>query len=124
MVTRSRERTGFLADIVVTAAEGGVNNWALMRNYKWEQDADGNLTMASVEILTRPKNPGLSVWQKVSEETIEFGIERIKQPGFQVNRDILANILVADRENDASEIDAEAADCIIQAALFGELVYG
>ena len=124
MVTSSRERTGFLADILVTAAEGGINYWALMRNYRWEQDADGNLTMASVEIETRPKNPGPSVWQTVSEETIELGIARVKQPGFQVNRDNLANILVADRENDASEIDSEAADCIIQAALFGEVVYG
>jgi len=30
----------------------------------------------------------------------------------------------ADATNDCGDIDAEAADCIVQAGLFGEVIYG
>ena len=41
-----------------------------------------------------------------------------------MNRAIVGYVVVSDNENDAGDIDSEAADCIIQAAIFGELVYG
>ena len=42
----------------------------------------------------------------------------------KINPQVLADILLGDNLNDAGVIDSTAADCIIQAGLFGEIVYG
>ena len=105
-------RTEFLGDIL-DAAISGTDYWANIVRHgddapRMIEDAD------EPETYSKPFDANL----------IEAGISRVKNPDFQVNRDILANILVADHENDAGEIDIIVADVIVQAAMFGEIVYG
>ena len=117
-------RINFLASIVATAVEGGIGYWAEIRNYHWAHDGDltGNLTQAYVE--ARPQNEEEAEWNLVTLPDIERGIAKIKDGSTEIARSVKKDILIADNENDASEIDSEAADCIVQAALFGTLVYG
>lgn len=123
MAVRSDERKEFLADILSAAVEGGIGYWAQVRDYTWGTDLglhslEGPGAFATVQIKVK------GGWKKVNADTIATGIIAIKGPDFQVNHDLRGTILAADAENDATELDAEAADAIVQAALFGELVYG
>jgi hypothetical protein len=109
MTVSTVERTEYINDIIDTAFEGGINYWADIRGKKiMEYNDDGPV----------------GEWITITQSLVESGIERIKHPSFLVRDDILLAILVSDRNMDASEIDIEAADVIIQAAVFGEIVYG
>ena len=122
----SEERIEFLSDCVITAVEGGTGYWAEVRNYKWSRDEEtGQMMGATVELRSEiPRTSDPEPWFMVNLETIERGIIRLKDKNFKINPNLLGLILAAERNDDASDIDAEAADCIVQAALFGELVYG
>lgn len=115
---RSSERLEFLKDILITAVEGGCDYWAFNRGY----DPDNGV----VEFLEDEHDPRAAdaPWQKVDVDMIARGLAKIKQPGFKINKQTLGWIMTGDVNNDAGDIDADAADCIVQAALFGELVYG
>ena len=103
------DRTEFLTDIVDTAFGGGINYWAEISAGKIrEYDEDGPV----------------GEWIDVTPALIEKGIAVVKDPSFQVRDDILTAILLGDRNSDAGEIDIEAADVIIQAAVFSEIRYG
>jgi len=101
--------TEYHLDIIDTAFAGGINYWADIRGNKIkEYDDDGPI----------------GEWITVTPELVEKGIKRVKEQSFQVRKDILMAILIADHNTDAGEIDIESADVIIQAAVFGEIVYG
>ena len=104
------ERTEFILDVIDTAFAGGINYWAYTR--------DGN------EILEYDDDGPIGKWITITPVMVEEGIARIKEPSFQIAQWILVSVLLGDRNTDAGEIDAEAADVIIQAAVFGEIVYG
>ena len=103
------DRTEFLKDIRITAFGGGINYWAYIRDNKiMEYDDEGPI----------------GDWIKITRDMIEKGIALVKEPSFKVRDDILAAILLGDRDSDASYIDIECADVIVQAAVFGEIAYG
>ncbi len=137
-MNRSPERAQFLADIICTAIEGGTNGWATVFAYRWmdretEQDLppqevyaiigdteefydlDGDLTRQ--EVLDQ-------IGKKIDIEVIATGISKALSDDFRINGTIRECIRVGDNENDAGMIDADAADVIVQAGLFGEIVFG
>ena len=121
----SEERTDFLSNVLVTAVEGGINYWADVKNYQWNETTDRRrLTTASAEVKELTPNDLLPDWTPLTLDTIRQGIKNVKANSFIVSPTVLGWILTGDRNNDAGEIDAVAADCIVQAALFGKLVYG
>ena len=104
---RSPERLEFLADILSTAVEGGVNYWCEVSGYRWD---DAGTARA---LLTRRGGDR----HELTPDVIARGLGRVlAEEGF-------ADIREANRDNDAGMIDAEGADVIVQAALFGEVVY-
>lgn len=117
MAKRTTERTDFLASVLVTAVEGGVNHWAAIKDYKWLEDADKNLTSAAVEL-----NDGFG-WKRVGLNMVASGIGKLKRGTVPIADGLKATLVLADKENDASDVDSELADCIVQAGLFGKLVY-
>lgn len=142
MAVRSTEREQFLADVIIGAVEGGTGYWAAVLKYKWEGlppakvhavlVLDDDETDAKIDALQAKLGRTLRAadaiaagfGHMVNVGTIARGIAAVKKPDFSVNRDILAAILIGDRCNDGGEIDSDAADVIVQAALFGEIVYG
>ena len=122
--TESLERVDFLASMLVTAVEGGVNYWAEVRNYRWAfaEDGSGRLVSASVE-LRDAEADGVE-WMPVTLDTVERGIDRIKKGGVSLARSLMAAILLGDLNPEyAGDIDSEAADCIIQVGLLGDIIY-
>lgn len=74
----------------------------------------------------RDKNNKVFEWSIIDEDekkhilsssSIERGIKRMFRPDFKIDNNILKNII-------AKDFDDECYDCIIQAALFGQLIYG
>jgi len=112
-------RASFLSDVASIAVQGGINYWADFAeedvDYPWPQD---------IHFKVRDAMDSKTEFQAVTDETVENGINAMKNPEFSVRDDIRRSILFADVMHDAGEIDAEAADVIIQAGLFGEIVFG
>lgn len=132
---RSPERTQFLADILTTAVEGGINYWAEVSDYTWDFDNPGvafvrvyciedddviRVDAAKRGDLTPPEGVPVDI------EKIAKAIARILDP--QIPTDLSATnvkmIRDASKENDAGDVDADLADCIMQVAVLGDVIYG
>lgn len=125
------EREQFLSDIISTAIEGGIGYWSTTLAYQWTDD-DGQPQLCVGERLARPTGTYAAITPVDSEviygidtNIIAKGIDVMREsPNFNGSHVLRDSILAASRENDAGDIDADCADVIVQAALFGELVYG
>jgi len=121
-------REEFLADILCTIIEGSpdIAYWATGRNTIRTQGDDwkySSIELKPTEPAFRGKDPR-NGWQLVNASVVENGIAAIKDGRVKVSSDILGWIVGGSNENDAGNIDAICADCIVQAALFGDIVFG
>ena len=132
----------FLHDIATTALEGGIGYWArayeVVRTEDLSvsemtlvqfEDAMEELQLTSLEQLDAAYELGIipaALVHKVCAQTIENGINQILEPGstVRVSKSLRDSIELGVIEGDAGEIDADAADVILQLATLGELVYG
>lgn len=134
--TEPTKRQEFLTDILITAVEGGVNYWAQAGGYRYSgpakdrgvtlyiDDIDESDVLLDVIHDENPDDPE-QVVTRVTLADIEEGIRRILyEDDFKASGQLLVAVLEPSANNDAGEIDAEIADIIIQAAVFGELVFG
>lgn len=119
---KTASRAQFLADVIIAAVEGGTGYWAAVSAYRWtDGPASTRATLVLLDDVTG--EPGSETYE-VTPNTIATGIGKLRTGLVTVNRDLLGLILAASAANDAGDIDADAADVIVQAALFGEIVYG
>lgn len=111
-------------DIVCTAFEGGINYWCekveVVGDYLGEYASDQISRGGQLKIFD-------------SEDYIEDGFaildkeKLIKGIKLYCSNSSSTNILVPDKSGfiiDTCQVDAEVADCIIQYALFDEIVFG
>lgn len=110
----------FLQYNLITAVEGGINYWSSLVSYTQTESAD----LIRAEIIEVGDDDDDGPHHTINVEVIRLGIERLLSEEVKVNRTILGYVLSGVRENDAGYIDADAADAIVQAGLFNELVYG
>lgn len=105
--------------IISNALEGGIGDWAVLNNVgeKWEK---------------KPKNRYTSEWVTkllLDGETVEFYDTEDEDERWFLSLDKLIkgfelNYKLRPHDNNLEQGDATTSDCIIQYALFGELVYG
>jgi hypothetical protein len=134
MSTRTAEREEFLADVITAAVEGGTGYWAQVSQYQYVMDGDikvycgekveGGGTRATLHEMNDDETGYKSDELVVTTDTIAAGIAKLADRQVQLNVRILDHILEANRENDATNIDADDADIIVQVALLGEIIYG
>lgn len=137
-------RQELLRDIVITAVEGGIGYWSSCARYRWSRkikgDPDDMLLFPEVELVAAESpsdfdellpdvpivgtHPHWGRIVKLTPELIERAIAKIKDEPAIFNKTTRRNVIVADIDNDCSDIDAEDADCIVQVALFGKIVFG
>ena len=110
---KSPERIQFLTDVFTTALEGGIGYWSECSYYRWE-----NEQRAVIEDIEDERKE-----YTITLDTIAKGIGVIVK-GDHVYQDLKNLIRNGSLDNDASDIDAEGADCIVQAGLFGRVIYG
>lgn len=112
-------RAEFLWDIFVTACEGGINYWASFELYHHSHggipDHEGFIArIVDTEEVKR---------YEIQQATIENGLRIVLSGKANLRSDLKSSIALASMETDAGYIDAEAADCIVQAGLFGHILY-
>ena len=108
--------------LFVTALEGGIGYWSAASAYRWalptgEPDLDGFYAVVEETEEDAP------VAHRIDADTILRGLVHFSQPGegYPHVRAVARAVLAGDDEVD---YDAEVADCIVQAGLLGEVVYG
>lgn len=133
-----------LSDILVTAVEGGSCYWANIRSddghlqaYEVCRDTDLNIErvvfdkravedVAGVEV-----RPGLTVLEgagrtmvSVDHQAVRWALRAIARGKVVLRKDLVATVrgIVFDGDED-DVLDAEGADCVLQVALFGQVIY-
>lgn len=132
-VTRNRERTTFLGDIITAAVEGGIGYWSQVSAYQYTDEhgvvfvhcgeQEGHETCAVVHVVKDDESGYEDSGLKLDFDAIERGLKLIREGGVKLTPRHRNRLLVADRSNEAGQLDALDADIIVQAGLFGELVY-
>lgn len=131
----------FIGDVLVTAFDGSYGGcwetWAEPMHEKTEQwphdrmltlDEDENWTAVHIRCsdtdgLTATEIGLVTDGIVVNAEAIRVGIQRILDDNI-VNSEIRDYVVRAVLEHDAGDIDATAADCIVQAGVFGRVIWG
>ena len=125
--------------IVCTAIEGGVNYWAEVRSYKWQHfnpdgtdtDAKGRILFSedTHAILRDAEDGGRSGRLRLDGPAVVRGLAKLANGSVRCGRPSAEGSWIAAlgrllAGSDELDLDAGDADCIAQAALFGEIVYG
>ncbi len=114
-------------DTLTTALEGGINYWAANATPDHWPDVESTLFPGEApwasEVLTKGADLLITLHRELGEP--EPQVERLTKAkmikgirAFCTRRKITPSALEDD------PVDAEGADCIVQLALFGEIVYG
>ena len=138
MPTEPTDYDQFIHQTFTTAMEGGVNYWASVSKYRWMlRDASGALvedsygdpcedyqgfTATLLDAEDEDAEPRV-----VNREVIERGIRAIATGTAKTSANLRKAMLVALNAPEMVgdlDLDASDADCIVQAGLFGEVVYG
>ena len=114
--------------ILTTALETGYCSWLQCRRI--ERDP---VTQLMVSVEARPhheegkpfaEGDSRNDWQTMTPATIAAGVQLVVSPGFNVATSTRHQIAELLGSGDISAVDVEQADCILQAAMFKELVFG
>jgi hypothetical protein len=111
------KREQFLSDILTTAVEGGINYWASIRDVK----RDNNYSILSFECRDSVSED--DHWCKICVDLIDDTILQIVNRKVETYISFYNDIKLATSEEDASHIDAEDANDLVQIAAFGEIVF-
>lgn len=107
-----------LADILITAVEGGIGYWSQVVTYRWTEGPQHTQADIVVDI-----GDGEIKDYKINLDVIEKGLKALLVLD-NVNPGIRSMASDAVAENDAAHIDSDAADVIVQLGLLDEIVYG
>lgn len=131
MAKLTDSRKQFLHDVFTEALEGGINYWAGIAKYRWSLGApDYAVDLDGFYAVVQDAESDTEY--RVTRATIQKGVATLRQwsrePHVEgTNRchpSYTKRILAASAMNDASEMDASDADIVVQAGLFGEIIYG
>lgn len=101
-----------IEDILIGAFEGGINYWCCSVSPK-EGWNDSNKDKDIYDILF--ENGTLILEDIETDDTWELDLEKVKKG---------ISMYIRDYKADIDEFDGESYDCIIQYALFDEIVFG
>lgn len=113
-----------LLDVLTTAVEGGINYWA---DFVSVSRLQPDLSVNNVRLRPREEDAELAVDDEVFQIThlrIGQAMQLVVSGDVLVRDDIRRAVLHAIADPDNADIDAEAADVLVQVACFGEIVYG
>lgn len=122
----------FLLDVMVTMVETPVGNWWHFIDVNRREDSQITdfIVVDIGEVMDEPWEEIMEHLQTADRVTINpqkvaDAIERVLfEDERLVGTYIESYIARAVREDDAGDIDAEAADCLLQIAVNGEVLYG
>ena len=106
-----------VVEIFITAMEGGIGYWAIADEYRWKR-------LYADEEHTQAISLGDDFVLAVLSDTEGDDFKDVKLTPFHIRRGV--NWIMHNRPDliNINDIDASAADAIVQAGLFEEIVYG
>lgn len=116
--------------IVCTAVEGGITYWAKVLTYRWQDPKRDYRPDTHATVRDAEDEDEEEPWiYEINAQSIILGLSRLASgevgagsPAAEESwSDALRKVLAGE---DDLNLDASDADCIVQAALFGEIVYG
>lgn len=131
------DRVQFLHDVMITALEGGVGYWSVADHIErhpddrlWYQSfvlycSDGGIDPVE---CGHDESDGVCAGHRVTPDLVVRGLSKAvtagpnEDIGWHYNR--RSHVIVANRENEGGDIDADDADCIVQLGIFGRVIYG
>ena len=140
----------FIGDILTTALEGGIGYWATCTEIERANPANDRvfdqvlspLTVYSAKVVDREwfeftqTSTPLEIQEarqdgdgpdfdekEINHDTVVAGIKALLTGKVKIRADLLDQVTTSIATEDC-DIDADAADCIVQAGLFGEVIYG
>ncbi len=112
---RDARREEFLAGVIVTAVEEGIEHWARIVEYRFTP-AEQTL------VIVRDRTDEASGRHRVNLNRVERAIQQIVTTDAGViGGCVLREIARGNMNNDSTEVGPEAADAIIQVAVFGKV---
>jgi hypothetical protein len=124
-----------IRDIIITACEGGIGYWSQLQTYDGpaiedgptKDDPKGGLPLRIREIEEEEWNGETAVygpWRDLGIDEVVKGLQKMIQewPESPCTQRMMAAIANYDSGN--YDYDAGDADCVIQYAILGEVVYG
>jgi len=128
---RTESRAQFLHDVFVTAIEGGVNYWASVASYHWTLGGPEPLDNCDLEGFRAEiiDNEDEGKRYDVARKVIARGINLIASGKCTYGGRVMAPDMVKayraiNATNEGGDVDANRADNIVQAGLFGDIRYG
>lgn len=112
--TYDEKERGYILDNSID--QNCIEYWCKISHVKYDETESKSVIQYDLEEVDETTNEILSK-HHITRETVQKGIDLILSDGFEIAERIIAQIL-----NDDNDI--ESTDCIIQAAIFGELKYG
>lgn len=110
-----------LQDIIITACEGGIGYWSQLESYDYRETS----------FVLREMNEDETDWTGpkhiLDHDVVAVGLERIVSGVVTVSPDIRSSImneLIEATKGGGFAGDTTDCDCIVQAGLFGEIIYG
>lgn len=118
-----------LRDVLCTALEGGIGYWSEASDIQTiEVEVNGSPMQEYIGCTLTDcegtDDEGNDWTHTVTLDTVAAGIRRLLSGEVRVRKDIEEAIRSGVAENDGGHIDADAADVILQVALFGAITYG
>lgn len=108
------------SDVCVTAIEGGINYWAHGCAYLKRRP----MSLQNNNLEEFVKNiKGIEFIESEGEKKFSISCAQIVKAAQRIVDENLTNAAIR-RYIVEDDIDADAADCIVQVAAFGKLVYG
>jgi len=120
MPVTKTDREQFLDDVITTAIEGGIGYWSVCSAYEWK----GVPARAQIQEFDEGTGEEYGPLLEVDRALIEKGIKEILSGESNTGQHMVKMVAVASVTNDAGDVDADVADCIVQVGAFGKLVYG
>lgn len=109
-------------DILTTAVEGGIGYWFQIHESKRTDELDW------VEVEGHELSDDESGFDgprhTIKSTQLEKAARKIVTGEVQLRSDLRDAVTRMMRDRDASYIDADSADCIVQVAVFGDTKYG
>lgn len=112
----------FIWDILTTFVESGYSDWFVFTDVRRDPDTLDVLAIAGV--IDPDEGQPYQQVEVVELDDVAIGLQNLLDGSCPVATDILDHIARGVRESDAGEVDAIGADCVIQSAVFGQLIYG
>lgn len=110
-----------LQDILITACEGGIGYWSQLESYDYRETS----------FVLREMNEDETDWtgpkHTLNHDVVALGLQRILSGTIEVSpsiRSSIMNELIEAVRGGGFAGDTTDCDCIVQAGLFNEIVYG